>query len=803
MDRASDRSAHRAPSNTPQQPDPPQVVHRLPRRRAHSEEVETTSELTSDSIIRDSSEEQRPKVAAISRSQSFESLSIAPDEASSAVDDGDVQASALRFMRQARKGEFEFSSVPEYRGKRSDRSKPSFAALHGETRKVSQRVVTRRLQFAAKKTGRLNDIMLAKVPVKSLRMAIRNGNLDIARKLIESEIQNDPDWKNSLGIDLMWAMLCEQIGIASVLIEQGVNLRMSADFTCTPLLLAATMPGAEKLIATMITRQADVNATDRQWWTPLMYACNRGLEKTVRLLLKNNASLEQANAEGFTALGVAAHAGKVGIVRLLLRKGAKVDDATFNTRSAMIAAIYGGHLDIVKLLVEKGGASCMALEADGKTALAYALCRKKTSMEIIEYLARQMVDNYWHVDFRDFYPLSVAIRNGRNDAVKMFIEEGWSISHFCTNSLSPLLTAASCANNVALKMILESRQRPKVNDRDEKGKSALMAVLPDNLFGIYILLKNGADLHLADNDQKTPLLHALEAENVRSCVVDFLLYMTFSNEHDDWQRFRQTGLTDNIMHFLDKRASRKAGSVRPGSLDLGPQLPGQSGHLDSGARKFVRKLCLEHRLSHLAAVTLVTELEPMTHHWQQLSSACTAENLAIIQKRKQMLVMFIMERSILFNSLVAAPESIISMYHGSDAEIAEGLLPQPFNELVAFVAIGHIRQLLALGKNAIDTALYHMMLWLPDAANLSSVEMKQYLATSIGLHPIVIDCVYRAWNGNLPAPAQISSFAVNFLAQLKNAALEQDIAVLAEPELGFFMAQLDALRDYCRVIVEQ
>ena len=83
-------------------------------------------------------------------------------------------------------------------------------------------------------------------------------------------------------------------------------------------LLRAALAGEAEEVRALLGRGADVNAADRDGWTPLMEAASKGHAAVVRLLLDAGADASARSKAGWTALRAAARGNPV--VLELLRK---------------------------------------------------------------------------------------------------------------------------------------------------------------------------------------------------------------------------------------------------------------------------------------------------------------------------------------------------------------------------------------------------------------------------------------------------------------------------------------------------
>ena len=79
-----------------------------------------------------------------------------------------------------------------------------------------------------------------------------------------------------------------------------------------------------------IKYSAETNATDKDGWTPLMYACDARSYDEAKLLLENGADVNYRNTDGNTALIIACGENFTEIAKLLLDNGADVNDKISN-----------------------------------------------------------------------------------------------------------------------------------------------------------------------------------------------------------------------------------------------------------------------------------------------------------------------------------------------------------------------------------------------------------------------------------------------------------------------------------------
>ena len=178
-------------------------------------------------------------------------------------------------------------------------------------------------------------------------------------------------------------------------------------------LLAAAKAGNSVGVEAAIAAGADVNTSDNNGNTALIWAAFKGHANIVILLLNRGADVNATNNDGITALMWAAENGHTHVVRSLLDNGADVN-ATNNYRdTALIFAAGYGHTDTVRLLL-KMGADINHYNADKHTALMVA--QGMGYIGIIKILReiskiKQLVDNAIQGDSSSYQELVEKIKD--------------------------------------------------------------------------------------------------------------------------------------------------------------------------------------------------------------------------------------------------------------------------------------------------------------------------------------------------------------------------------------------------------
>ena len=155
-----------------------------------------------------------------------------------------------------------------------------------------------------------------------LNIAIETGNMETVKLLIT----NGAD-VNSLmqdGVSLIgYAIAQNNMDLLQILIENGANVNNTNgdSWADTPLMTASRL-GLDNVVRILLTRNADINATDINGNTALHTAALNSQLSVIKLLLEKNPNLDIQNKVGNTALHLAVISGNIDIVGELVLKGA-------------------------------------------------------------------------------------------------------------------------------------------------------------------------------------------------------------------------------------------------------------------------------------------------------------------------------------------------------------------------------------------------------------------------------------------------------------------------------------------------
>ena len=275
---------------------------------------------------------------------------------------------------------------------------------------------------------------------------------------------------------------------------------------------------------------ADINARDKNGFTPLMLAAQYGHTEVVQALIDGGAlvNLKADSVEGdhWTALMLAVSSlynGNADIVRILIKAGADVNATATGGYSVLMAAMPiakmprdGDWGKILKMLL-KAGANVNGRDEKGYTALMFASCVARDCPDCVNTL----VGAGAKVDLKTkegLSALAISVSRDYPKITKALIDAGAEVKNANCRGYTPLMLIASqkaespdqgpIGVDVA-KILLEAGA--DVNQTFEGGApSALIcAVDSDNYELVQLFIDAKADLNAVDCFSQTALMHSI------------------------------------------------------------------------------------------------------------------------------------------------------------------------------------------------------------------------------------------------------------------------------------------------------
>ena len=397
--------------------------------------------------------------------------------------------------------------------------------------------------------------------------AVESRDSALARSLLDSGVpvsETQADGTTALH----WASHLEQIDLVNLLLGKGADPNAVNRYGVTPLSLAATN-GSPATVASLLDAGAKPNTFSPYGETPLMTAARTGNAKVVSLLLTAGANVNTKETwRGQTALMWAAAEKNAAAAKVLIEMGADVSARSDGGMTALLFAARVGHINTVSTLL-KGGAN---LDETAQDPIA---------------LVPQKNDDSSEENGADIEPepprlgssvLATAIRNTHYDLAAWLVSKGADINadgprgtalHGLIRARNCELTAMPCpeqkaqmgslelaemflAHNADVNARMSARPPTKgtydANSMSLVGATPLfLAVKATDLPMIRLLLRNGADPTIGNEDNTIPLLVAsgmgfiagqvasseADALETVKLLIDLGEEVTFKNNNDE------------------------------------------------------------------------------------------------------------------------------------------------------------------------------------------------------------------------------------------------------------------------------
>ena len=240
------------------------------------------------------------------------------------------------------------------------------------------------------------------------------------------------------------------------------------------------------------TRKEDVNRRSSDGSTPLQWAVFNNDVAEAKRLLRAGANVTTANHYGVTAMTLAAEVGNTEMLKVLLEAGANADSPNPDGQTALLAVARTGNVEAAKLLLDQGATVDAKEKWGGQTALMWASARRHPAMmELL--IAKGANVNARSID-RDYQ------RHIQAEGRPKSLDSG---------GFTPLLYAARENCIACVDVLLKNKADIDLADPDSVSP-LLVAVMNANWDLAKKLVEAGADVNQWDIYGETPLLTAID-----------------------------------------------------------------------------------------------------------------------------------------------------------------------------------------------------------------------------------------------------------------------------------------------------
>ena len=349
----------------------------------------------------------------------------------------------------------------------------------------------------------------------------------------------------------------DHISTTSHIFDSIVDINCTVVNDITPLMIASSCGHAET-VEVLLQAGANVNSTDNDGYSPLVYAItgHKSLQ-VIKQLLKAGAQLnvfindqsivdkvreegredickllEQCNVLNITEkeeeqqlqlssrltipIIEAARIGNIEDVKLLLKEYADINIQKEDEWTALMLASQNGHTQVVELLL-KENADVNAQKEDGWTALMIASNDGHT--EVVELLLKDNADVNTQNE-EGWTALMIASQNGHTQVVELLLKKNADVNIQKEDEWTALMLASQNGHTQVVELLL--KENADVNAQNEEGQTALMIASNDGYTEVVeLLLKDNADVNTQNEEGWTALMIA--SQNGHTQVVELLL----------------------------------------------------------------------------------------------------------------------------------------------------------------------------------------------------------------------------------------------------------------------------------------
>jgi ankyrin repeat protein len=285
--------------------------------------------------------------------------------------------------------------------------------------------------------------------------------------------------------------------LAVVAILAGASMAWAGGTGTGPALLEAVHSGDHVAAMHLLSvKGADVNATDADGATAIMYAAANNDPELVRALIKAGANVKLANQFGTSALTEASIIGATPIIEALLKAGADPNFRTPDGETPLMAAARTGKIDAAKALLA-AGADINAKETWGEqSALMWAAAQSQADM--VKFLASNGASLNDHGKVNQWERKVI-----QEPRPKDLNKGGFTPLHYAARE-----GCAACVQN-----LLAAGADPDSEDPDRE--TPLLLALENMHFDTAaVLVKGGADLDKWDLFGRSPVYMAADVSTL-------------------------------------------------------------------------------------------------------------------------------------------------------------------------------------------------------------------------------------------------------------------------------------------------
>ena len=166
-----------------------------------------------------------------------------------------------------------------------------------------------------------------KITQQEIVEAALYGKVDTVKKALDQGYKVD-ERDAEKRTALMYAAFNGQTELVKIMIKAGADVNAQDKIGTSPLMFAASAPGAVETVKVLLEAKAEINMVDsNEHFSALMWAAAEGQAESVKFLLSKGADLTLQDIDGDTAESFAAKAGHTAVAQILKEAAAKKEEA--------------------------------------------------------------------------------------------------------------------------------------------------------------------------------------------------------------------------------------------------------------------------------------------------------------------------------------------------------------------------------------------------------------------------------------------------------------------------------------------
>ncbi|XP_056018698.1 transient receptor potential cation channel subfamily A member 1-like [Ostrea edulis] len=335
----------------------------------------------------------------------------------------------------------------------------------------------------------------------ALHMAVDNQCLKSLQEIIMHG--GELDTPNESGhTPLHRAAICVDLEITEILLCNGATVDTRDKDSFTPL-QRACLYNRHEVICAIMKKGGDLNKKTKEMMTPLILACWKGHLETVEFLLTNGAQIAAVDNLMKNALHWTVQNGHLQVLLYLLKKCDSVILETLDFAEQTIThyAAKLGNIAILQALIQHG-CKLDIRDMDGRTPIHIAAEHdNEAAVEVLYHSSNSELNDG---DSDGQTPLSLAVREGQYNTVKLLLSLGADITHRDENLCTALTVAAKEGHVMIIKILLVHYADINATDKN-KNTPLHYASSKGHVDCVQFLLDRKADAIARNSRGQSPL----------------------------------------------------------------------------------------------------------------------------------------------------------------------------------------------------------------------------------------------------------------------------------------------------------